>query len=307
MSDANGPDAVLLLAFGGPEQMDEVRPFLRSVLHGRPVPPERFEEVVGHYAALGGRSPLPAITRRQLAALRAALTARGETLPVGLGMRHSAPSIPLALTELAAGGATRVRAVVLAAHESPASHGRYRDATAEALTSLSEAAPEVDFAPSFHAHPGFVRANVDGLLRARAAAGDAAPVIFTAHSIPCAVADRCDYVAQLAETARLVAAGAGTARYRIAYQSRSGSPRDPWLEPDVREVIREEAARGAMDVVVAPVGFVCDHMEVVYDLDVEAAEVARDAGIQLHRAATAGDHPDFIAALADLATRPWPT
>lgn len=295
-------DGVLLIAFGGPERMDDVRPFLERVLAGRPVPPERFEEVVRHYEVIGGRSPLGEITRNQARALEQALVREGPALPVAVGMRNSAPFLTDALTELRAAGARRVLGLIMAAHESPASHGRYRDAVDAALRELGDDAPAVQYTRGFHDHPGFVAANAEHVRAARArlpeAERESAELVFSAHSIPVAVAERSPYVQQLAQSAALVASALETHAHHVAYQSRSGSPRDPWLEPDINDLVRERAASGARALVVCPIGFVCDHVEVLYDLDVEAAQTARAAGIALSRARAANDHPAFIEALA---------
>jgi ferrochelatase len=292
-------DAVLVIAFGGPESLEEVRPFLRRVLAGRPIPEARFEAVAHHYEVIGGRSPGPEISRRQTRALEAALRARGIALPVVLGMRNSAPFLADALSEIAAHGGRRALGLILAAHESEASHGRYRGSVAAAQKELGAHALEVAYSGSFHTHPGFVRANAEHLSRALATlpAPDAAKLVFTAHSIPTSMQH--PYVAQLEDSARLVAAAVGPGDYRIAYQSRSGAPSDPWLEPDINAVIREEAAAGTRVLALCPLGFVCDHVEVLYDLDIEAAQTAKEAGVQLVRAAAANDHPAFIEALAD--------
>jgi ferrochelatase len=296
-------DAVMLIAFGGPQNMDEVRPFLERVLAGRPVPPARFDEVVHHYEVIGGRSPLVEITRRQAAALEQSLAQTGPALPVVLGMRNSAPYLRDTLRALHERGSRRVLGVIMAAHESPASHGRYRVSTQAALEELGPAAPMLTYSASFHGHPGFVTANVEHLraaiLRLPPAEREDALLVFTAHSIPVSAAEGSPYVAQLQHNAAQVAAALGRTVYRIAYQSRSGSPRDPWLEPDINDLLRSEAARGVRAVVVCPIGFVCDHVEVLYDLDVEASATARALGLELTRGAAPNDHPAFIAALAD--------
>jgi ferrochelatase len=299
---SSGPvNAVMLIAFGGPERIDEVRPFLGRVLAGRPVPPARFEEVVHHYEQIGGRSPLGEITRKQAAALEAALAHAGLELPVSIGMRHSAPFLRDTLGAVRARGASRVLGVIMAAHEGPASHGRYREAAEAALHELGDAAPALQYSAGFHLHEGFIAANAEHVRAAfahlPAALHADARLVFTAHSVPASSAT--PYAAQIAESAQRVAAALGVREHRIAYQSRSGSPRDPWLEPDVNDVIRDEAARGTRAIVLCPIGFVCDHVEVLYDLDVEAAQTARDTGVALARASSAGVHPAFIAALAD--------
>jgi ferrochelatase len=299
------PSAIVVLAFGGPDSMDEVRPFLARVLAGRPVPNERIEEVVHHYERIGGRSPGPEITKLQVDALRAQLVQAGCELPVHIGFRCSEPLISDVLSALAADGKREVLGMVMAAHESDASHGRYHQAVERACAALGERAPRVRYTSAFHEHPGFIDAHVENVQRAFAQlpepAREPAPLIFTAHSIPLNVAQ--PYVQQLEASARLVSSALGREldgkRARIAYQSRSGSPRDPWLEPDICDVLKELAAQSVRHVVVAPLGFVCDHVEVLYDLDVEALELAQALDMQLARAGAPGTHPAFIRALRD--------
>jgi ferrochelatase len=296
-------DAVMLIGFGGPENMDEVRPFLQRVLTGRPVPPARFEDVVHHYEVIGGRSPLGEYTRAQAAALQDSLARTGPALPVLIGMRNSAPFLRDTLQQLHERGCRRVLGVIMAAHESPASHGRYRESTAEALSELGSAAPELHYCASFHDHPGLVAANVEHIRsaveRLPEAERESALLVFTAHSIPESSANGSPYVAQIEWNAAQVASALGRSAYKIAYQSRSGSPRDPWLGPDVNDVLRDEAGKGVRAVVLSPIGFVCDHVEVLYDLDVEAAETARSLGLALVRAQAPNVHPAFIEAIAD--------
>ena len=294
-------DAVLLLAFGGPERPEDVRPFVERVLAGRRVAPGRIEEVAAHYDAIGGRSPLPEWTRRQAATLQARLRARGTALPVTLGFRHSTPTIEQTLHALHARGVERAIGVIMAAHDGPGSRDRYRQAADAAREALGAGAPRIDQSAGFHAHPGFVQANAAHVRAVEAAVPAAeraeAMLVFTAHSVPVEASTL--YADQVQESARLVAEALGRPGYRIAYQSRSGAPESAWLEPDLEEVIDEEAARGTRHLLVCPIGFVCDHVEVVYDLDHQAATHARARGIALHRAATAGTHPAFIDALAD--------
>jgi len=300
-------DAVLLVAFGGPERPEEIRPFLQIVTAGRPIPPARLEEVARHYEVIGGRSPLNALTRRQAAALADALAARGRALPVWVGMRNWHPFLHETLAEMKDRGRRRAVAVILSSLQTEASWARYVDDVAAARDKVGPDAPEVVFAPAWADHPRFVDAMVDrtraALAHIDSARRPAARLVFTAHSVPVAMAAGSPYAAQLEATARAVAERLGRAGWRIAYQSRSGSPRDPWLEPDVSDVIRALAREGARDLVVVPVGFVCDHVEVLYDLDVAARQVAEAAGVGFHRAPAANDHPDFIAMLADLVER----
>jgi ferrochelatase len=300
-------DSVLLVAFGGPERLEDIRPFLQIVATGRPIPPARLEDVARHYEIIGGRSPLNALTRRQGDALAAALAARDRALPVWVGMRNWHPFLHETLAEMKDRGRRRAAGVILSSLQTEASWARYVEDVAAAREKVGPDAPEVVFAPPWADHPRFVDAMAD---RTRAALDAVEPgrratarLVFTAHSVPVAMAAGSPYAAQLEAAARAIAGRLGRAAWTLAYQSRSGSPRDPWLEPDVSDAIRALAREGARDVVVVPVGFVCDHVEVLYDLDVEARRVAEAAGVAFHRAPAANDHPDFIALLADLVDR----
>lgn len=297
-------DGVLLVGFGGPEGPDEVIPFLEHVLAGVPVPRARLEEVASHYLHFGGRSPINAHTETQARALEKCLHEEGLDAPVLVGNRHHAPFPMDALRALAARGARRVAGVVLASHRSGgASYDKYVRAVESARSVLGAASPEVVYVESFHAHPGFIDAVVDRIDSASAHLDAdrrrAATILFTAHSIPVPFARTSPYVAQLEESCRLVAARIGPGAWRLVYQSRSGRPEDPWLEPDVCDALREEAAGGTRDVLVVPIGFLSDHMEVLYDLDTEAAALAGELGLRFIRAGTVLDHPRFIRALAD--------
>src|SRR5579862_41294 len=294
-------DAVLIIGFGGPTRADEVRPFLDNVLRGRPIPRERYEEVVHHYDLLGGRSPYNDLTLRQAAALRTELEKKGVHVPVSVGMRNWNPYVADAMRTLTEGGARRVLGFIMAAHRSEASFERYRTTVNDALAQLGEAALEVVYPQPWHDHPLFVTAVAsrarEALSRLDPPERSSARLIFTAHSIPLAMANAGPYVEQLTQSARIVAADLGIDTWQFAYQSRSGSPRDAWLEPDIKETLRNLDAKIA---VVVPIGFLCDHVEVLYDLDIEAAQVARDAGIRMERAPTVGDHPLFIEMMASI-------
>jgi ferrochelatase len=300
-------DSVLLVAFGGPERPEDIRPFLQIVATGRPIPPARLEEVAQHYAIIGGRSPLNALTRRQGDALAATLAARDRALPVWVGMRNWHPFLHETLAEMKDRGRRRAVGIILSSLQTEASWARYVDDVAAAREKVGPDAPEVVFAPPWADHPRFVDAMADrtraGLEAVEPARRAAARLVFTAHSVPVAMAAGSPYAAQLAAAGRAIAERLGRASFTIAYQSRSGSPRDRWLEPDVADAIRALGREGARDVVVVPVGFVCDHVEVLYDLDVEARRAAEAAGVAFHRAPAANDHPDFIAMLADLVER----
>jgi ferrochelatase len=300
-------DAVLLIAFGGPTRPEEIRPFLEIVTRGRRIPPPRLDEVAHHYERMpGGRSPLSELTRAQATKLEAALAHDGRPLPVFVGMRNWHPFLQETLAEMAARGHRRVLGIILSVLRCEASWDRYRDDVA-AARARTPGAPEVEFADPWFAHAGHLDA-----VAARAAAAltgvpaehrARAPLVFTAHSIPVAMADEAPYVSELTALAHAVAGRLGRTRHSIAYQSRSGAPNDRWLEPDINDVLRALAEDKHGHVVVVPAGFVCDHVEVLYDLDVEARATAAAAGITLHRAAAVNDHPDFIAALADVVRR----
>jgi protoporphyrin/coproporphyrin ferrochelatase len=290
-----------MVGFGGPTRSDEVRPFLDNVLRGRPVPPARYEAVVHHYELLGGRSSYNELTARQADALRIELRKKSIALPVAVGMRNWKPYVVDSLRALADAGARRVLAFILAAHRSEASWERYQATVRESVAALGPSPLEIQYPEPWHDHPLFIKAVAartrEAFARLDPAARARAQVIFTAHSIPVAIAQASGYVDQLTESARLVASELGLGAWKFAYQSRSGSPRDRWLEPDINETIRNLETNIA---VVVPLGFVCDHVEVLYDLDIEAAQVAREAGITMERAPTVGDHPLFIEMMASI-------
>ena len=294
-------DAVLLIAFGGPTAPSEIRPFLDNVTRGRSIPRERLDEVAHHYEAMpGGRSPLNALTEAQAAGLRARL---GGAPRVYVGMRNWHPYLAETLTAMGRDGRRRALGVILSAFRCEASWERYMGDVAAARARVA-AAPEIVYAPAWFEQPRFIAAAAD---RVRAAFDhvpsrerDRTPLIFTAHSIPRAMAETSPYVADFTAAAEAVARQLGHARWLCAYQSRSGPPRDPWLEPDVNETIRDLAKAGERRVMLAPLGFVVDHVEVLYDLDTEAREVATKHGVAYHRAAAVNDHPEFVEMLADL-------
>jgi len=294
-------DAVLMIGFGGPTRADQVRPFLDDLLRGRPIPRERYEEVVRHYDLLGGRSPYNDLTMRQAAALREELAKKGAQVPVAVGMRNWEPYLADSIRALADGGARRVLGFIMAAHRSEASFERYQAAVNDACTALGEAAPEFVYPQPWHDHRLFIAAMASRTREAYARLDDQARsrarLIFTAHSIPVAMAQAGPYVEQLAQSARMVAAALGIGTWHFAYQSRSGSPREAWLEPDIKETLRRLDAKVA---VVMPIGFLCDHVEVLYDLDIDAAQIARQAGIRMERAPTVGVHPLFIEMMASI-------
>jgi protoporphyrin/coproporphyrin ferrochelatase len=293
-------DSVLMIGFGGPTRADEVRPFLDNILRGRPIPSERYEDVVHHYDLLGG-SPYNELTMRQAVALRAELAKRNASVPVAVGMRNWEPYVADAMRMLGDSGARRVLGFIMAAHRSEASFERYQGTVNDARAAIGDAAPEVMYPEPWHEHPLFIAAVASRTREAFAQLEfpdqPRARLIFTAHSIPLTMANAGPYVEQLTQSARMVAAELGIDTWQFAYQSRSGSPRDAWLEPDIKETIRNLDAKTA---VVVPIGFLCDHVEVLYDLDIEAAEVAREVGVRMERAPTVGDHPLFIEMMASI-------
>ena len=293
-------DAILVVAFGGPEGMEDVMPFLENVTRGRNVPRERLEEVAHHYELFGGVSPINAQNRALIAALGPELEAHGVELPIYLGNRNWHPFLADTLREMAAAGVTRALAFFTTGFSSYSSCRQYRENIVAAQDEVGAAAPEVLRIRAFYNHPGYVEANADHVQAALEQVRLGAHVVFTAHSIPAAMAARSRYESQLAETARLVAERVGVADYALVFQSRSGSPRVPWLEPDVCDHIRSLAQRGVTDVVVSPIGFVSDHVEILFDLDLEAREAAEALGLGFARAQTAGTHPAFVAMIREL-------
>jgi protoporphyrin/coproporphyrin ferrochelatase len=299
--------AVLLIAFGGPTSPEEIRPFLAHVTQGIDIPPHRLEEVAHHYEAVGGRSPLNEITLRQARALQELLRAQGMDLLVYIGTRNAAPFLVDTLRQMAADGVQRALGFILSSHQTEASWDRYQKNVADARLKIGRDAPEIDYCGGWHDHALFIQSWAE-LLQATFAAipnvqRSKTPLVFTAHSVPIAMADRSPYVEQLKTTARLVADKIGVSNWSIAYQSRSGKPSDPWLEPDINTVLRNLAAQDVTDVVVAPIGFVSEHVEILYDLDIEAKKTAMQAGINLHRADCPNDHPTFIQIMADVVLR----
>jgi protoporphyrin/coproporphyrin ferrochelatase len=302
-------DAVLMVAFGGPQGLEDVRPFLANVLRGRRVSPERVEEVAHHYERFGGVSPLTELTMKQARALEATLAERGLPLPVHVGMRNWHPYLADTLTEMSRRGHARAIGILAAAQRSYSGCLQYKENVRDARASLRQAGvapPDVVYVGDWHMHPGFIDANADHVRRAYdslpAGVRDRARLIFTAHSIPVPMARQYPYEANLQASARAIANAVGRRDWTVVYQSRSGRPEDPWLEPDVCDYLRRERAGGLDAAVLCPVGFLCDHVEVLYDLDVEAAETCREVGIVMTRADAVNVHPRFIDALADAVT-----
>jgi ferrochelatase len=297
-----GPyDAILVLSFGGPEGPDEVIPFLENVLRGRDVPRARMEQVAEHYHLFGGVSPINGQNRALIDALRAELATHGPHLPVYWGNRNWTPMLADTLGAMRDDGIRHALAFVTSAYSSFSGCRQYLDDLVTARLAVP-GAPVVDKLRVYFDHPGFIEAMADRVRPALAEAGPGAPLLFSAHSIPTGMAEHCDYEVQLRETARLVADAAGRPEsdgWDLVFQSRSGPPSQPWLGPDVVDAI-EALPVGTAAVVVAPIGFVSDHMEVVFDLDTEAEAAAEARGIRLVRAGTAGTHPAFVTMIRQL-------
>ena len=297
-------DAILIVSFGGPEGMDEVMPFLENVLRGRNIPAARMQEVAHHYELFGGVSPINEQNRLLIAALKKELEANGPRLPIYWGNRNWHPMLADTLRQMADDGIKAALAFVTSAYSSYSGCRQYREDIERAREALGPRAPRVEKLRAFYNHPGFIEPNIENV---RAALEEipterraSAHIAFTAHSIPAAMAANCDYQAQLQETARLIAEAIGHKRWQLVYQSRSGSPTQPWLAPDICDHLRELKNTGATDVVIAPIGFISDHMEVLYDLDTEARSLAEEIGLNMVRARTVGAHPAFIRMIREL-------
>ena len=323
-------DALLLFSFGGPNEPDDVLPFLRNVTRGKNIPEERLGAVGEHYHHFGGRSPINEQNLALMDALRAELDRRGVDLPVAWGNRNWEPYTTEALAQLRDSGARRVLAIVTSAYGSYSGCRQYRENLAAALVELGAQTPTgddgsaglvVDKLRHYFNHPGFVRANADAVVEAYGelaertgvdvtALATSAPLVFVTHSIPTTMeqasgAQRPSYAAQHLDVGGLVAAevskrlGAAV-QWTLAFCSRSGPPTQPWLEPDVNDLLAEMAGSGTRSVVLSPVGFISDHMEVAYDLDTEALETARELGMAAVRAGTVSTRASFVEGLVDM-------
>ncbi len=286
--------AVFFISFGGPEKREEIRPFLDIVTRGRRIPPERIEEVAHHYERIGGASPINAITRHQAEAVQNIL----GNMPVYIGNRNWHPFLEDTLRKMASEGITQAIGFVTAAHRTEASWDRYLNAVEAARQNIGPSAPSITYVDPWFDHPLFIEAIAARIEQIQAP--PSATWIFTAHSIPTSMAEASRYVQELETTATLVCIRFGVKNWRLAFTSRSGAPTDPWLEPDVCDAIRELGREGVGDVLAIPIGFVADHVEVLFDLDIEAKEAADQAGVRFHRAQTVGDHPVFIRMISDV-------
>jgi ferrochelatase len=297
-------DAILLVSFGGPEGMNDVMPFLGNVLRGRNVPPERMHAVAHHYELFEGISPINEQNRNLIAALKTEFAENGPHLPIYWGNRNWHPMLTDTVKQMQVDGIQKTLAFVTAAYSSYSSCRQYRENIAAAQEQLDQGKSlQIDKLRAFYNHPGFIEANAERLENSLEQFGDKrgdVHVAFTAHSIPISMASSCDYVSQLQETARLVSDSANAKNWQVCFQSRSGPATQPWLEPDICDHIRALHARGCDKLVIAPIGFVSDHIEVIFDLDTEAKQLCDQLGVQMVRAGTAGTHPAFVKMIRQL-------
>lgn len=305
---SNQYDAILVLSFGGPEGMDDVLPFLENVLRGRNVPRERMIEVSHHYKLFDGVSPINAQNRALIAALESELNANDISLPIYFGNRNWHPLLPDTITQMAEDGVTSVLTFFTSMYSSYSGCRQYREnlytACEEAKSRTDNPIPTFDKIRMAYNHPDFIAANADLLRQALdqipAERRATTQIAFTAHSIPNGMAQNSRYEEQLKETSRLVAEAVGHEKWKLVYQSRSGPPTQPWLEPDICDYLEMLQSEGVQDVIIAPVGFISDHMEVLFDLDTEAREVCDELGLNMVRAASVGTHPTFVRMIRKL-------
>jgi ferrochelatase len=302
-------DAILVVSFGGPESTDDVIPFLETVLRGRNVPRERLLTVAEHYYHFGGKSPINQQTRELIAALEHQLEAHGPKLPVYWGNRNWHPLLPETLLQMKKDGVRRALGFVTSAYSSYSGCRQYRENITQAQREVGEGAPEVDKLRVFFNHPEFIDATAERVQEALAAvpsgvqqdAQQNVQVVYIAHSIPVSMAAGSDYVQQLEEVRRLVSQKLGVRNDALVYQSRSGAPGQPWLEPDILDHLRAlKTQHLASAVVLAPIGFISDHMEILYDLDVEARQLSDSLPLPMTRAKTVGVHPKFVGMIREL-------
>ncbi len=301
---ASDYEAILVVSFGGPEKREDVIPYLENVVRGRLVPRERLEQVAEHYYHFDGKSPINDQVRELVQALENELAEHGPHLPVYWGNRHWHPFLRETLARMRGNGIRKALAFFTSAYSSYDGCRKYREDIERAREELGPGAPEVEKLRAFFNHPGFIEPMVENVEAALdqfpAIFRDTVKLVFTAHSIPVAMAATSQYVEQVTEASRLVAERIGLS-WELVYQSRSGPPSQPWLEPDICDYLREVARqRSAQNLVLVPIGFLSDHMEVIYDLDIQAQEVAQELGLKMVRAATVGVHPRFVRMIREL-------
>ncbi len=298
-------DAILVVSFGGPEAKEDVIPFLENVLRGKNIPRERLLTVADHYYRFGGKSPINEQTRELIAGLQAELEQRGPKLPVYWGNRNWHPLLAETLQRMKQDGVRRAIAFVTSAYSSYSGCRQYREDIARAQSQVGPGAPEVDKMRSFFNHPAFIETTIERVREALKALPERwqanSQIIYTAHSVPLSMANTSDYVKQLEEVRRLVSEALGHRNDALVYQSRSGAPNQPWLGPDILEYLQEVKAKDLTPaVVLAPISFISDHMEVLYDLDMEARQLCDALNLPMTRALTVGAHPKFIAMIREL-------
>jgi ferrochelatase len=294
----------LLVSFGGPEGPNDVLPFLENVLRGKNVPEVRKMEVAEHYFHFHGLSPINQQNRELIRALKLLLSQKGPELRIYWGNRNWHPYLPATVGQMAHEGVKSALAFVTSAYSSYSGCGQYLEDIEKARAEVGSTAPRIDKLRVFYNHPGFIEPHAEGVCAAfrqiPKARRRSAALLFTAHSLPVSMADNCAYEDQLAESCRLVARAAGQESWQLAYQSRSGPPHQPWLEPNIIECLEQLKNDGATDVVVSPIGFISDHLEVLYDLDLEAKQKCDQLGLAMIRAATPGTHPQFVEMIREL-------
>jgi ferrochelatase len=297
-------DALLLVSFGGPEGMQDVEPFLENVLRGRQVPNERKKAVAHHYELFGGVSPINEQNRQLIEALKKEFQNSNIDLPIYWGNRNWHPMLENTVRQMAEDGIKNALAFVTSAYASYSGCRQYQENIENARMAVGPKAPLIHKLRLYFNHPQFIEANIAHLQTALneipSSRRPSTSIIFSAHSIPLAMAESCSYEAQLNEAARLVTSKLNINKWKLVFQSRSGPPNQPWLAPDVNDYIKELKEQNVTDIVILPIGFVSDHMEVIYDLDYEAKDLCHQLGINLMRAATAGIHPSFVSMIKNL-------
>jgi len=296
----NSFDALLVVSFGGPENREEVLPFLENVLRGKNVPRERMLEVAEHYYHFEGRSPINDQNKELIAALEAEFRNHGIKIPVYWGNRNWHPLLPDTLKQMQADGVRNAAALVTSAFGSYSGCRQYREDIARAQQAAGAESMTIEKLPNFCDRPEFIEVMIERVRAAMAQFPGAEQLIFTAHSVPMSMADTSPYVRQLKAASERVAAACGSSNWTLVYQSRSGPPLQPWLAPDICEYLRAQHASGVRSVIVCPIGFISDHMEVLYDLDTEARALCDEIGLKMVRAGTAGSHPKLVAMIRDM-------
>ena len=292
----------MMIGYGAPEKKQDIMPFLKNVASGRPIPEDRLREVAHHYEIFDGKSPLNEFTYRQARKLEKLLSVWGYDLPVYVGMRNWHPFIKDSLEQMREDGVEKMVGLIMAVYRSDASWDRYMRDVSEGCEELGMEL-QVEYVPPLFNHPLFIEGSAAKVAEQMRTVPedrlDTTMLIFTAHSIPQKMSDSSPYVLQFETSSMLVADRVGHRKWMTAYQSRSGSPNEKWLEPDICDVIENLALRGFTDIVIQPIGFVCDHIEVLFDIGVEASEAARECGVNLYRAETVNDDDRYIRALGD--------